>query len=180
MKRYGVLSALAVLAFVALPGRAVAADGPTSGAISLSPDWLSFPAAAFAQSQLSQADWQRQYDSAKARRSSGLKKVIIGLVMEGGGVAMVMAGATTCAASSFDDDCSGSGAVAGIGALTAVAGAVPFWWGVIQWVGANGDVRSLEATQPRTPSTQLVPLSDHQAIQFSAGLRPTVGYRLNW
>lgn len=180
MRTHLVLSAFVVLLIVAVPGGAAAAEGPGSDAISSA--WLNVPMAALVQGQQTQAqiDWQKQYDVAKARRKSGLKKVVIGLAMEGGGVAMVLAGATTCANTSLYNNCSGSGAVAGIGALTALAGAVPFWWGVIQWVGANGDVHSLEATKPSGTSAQSIGLTDHQAIQFSVGLRPTVGYRLNW
>lgn len=125
-------------------------------------------------------DWQRQYDVAKARRKSGLKKVVIGLAMEGGGIAMALAGATTCSVTSVNNDCSGSGSVAAIGVLTSLAGAVPFWWGVIQWLGANSDVHSLEATKPAGTAAHSIGLTDHQAIQLSAGRRSGVGYKLSW
>ena len=125
-------------------------------------------------------EWQRQYDTARARRKSGLKKVIIGLAMGGAGVAMAVAGTSTCANSSFDNDCAGSGTVATVGVLTSAASAVPFWWGVIQWVGANGDVRSLEATRPAATGSQAIRFGDRHTIQFAAGLRPSVAYKVSW
>jgi len=141
---------------------------------------LDFPAGLVGQ-EVTQPEWQRQYDTAKARRKSGLRKVVIGLVMEGGGVAMMMVATTSCINDLFVDDCSGSSAIVTLGAVTAVAGAVPFWWGVIQWVDANSDVHSLEATRPRSASdVKVIRLTDHQAVAYSTGRRRTIGLQLSW
>lgn len=168
-----------LLASLLLCGTAIAGPVAHAPVVAASPR-LDVSPAALGQA-LGQQEWQRQYDTAKTRRKSGLRKVVIGLVMEGGGVAMMMAGSTTCVAKvSVTNDCSGSGAVAATGALVAVAGAVPFWWGVIQWVGANGDVHSLEATKPSGSSAQSINLTDHQAIQLSGGRRPMLAYKVSW
>ena len=66
------------------------------------------------------------------------------------------------------------------GVLTSLAGAVPFWWGAVEWVSANSDVHSLETTRPRQSSVFTIPLTEHQAVGVFTGGTPTVGYAARW
>lgn len=121
-------------------------------------------------------EWEREYEAAKRRRSGGLRKVAIGLISNGAGAGLMLAGVARCGDVYAECD-GGSTALVLSGVGAAGVGTVYFWWGIIQWVGANGDVRSLEATRP-APSS--VPLGDRQAVSFTLGERSVVAYHVSW
>jgi hypothetical protein len=184
----GLISLIATL--VAAP--AFAQDpvpvAPPTGTVAFQPSvarpaGLPFSPAALAgiarQQTLTQPEWQRQYDAAKTRRKSGQKKFLIGVGMGVGGTLM-MAGGYAAAMSDDCDPCRSAQAVALIGTGLVVGGGVSFWWGIMDWAQGNGALNRLQATKPVGGLAHSVPLTEHQALQFSLGARAGIGYRVAW
>jgi hypothetical protein len=139
------------------------------------------PTAMHDQAPTALAEWQRQYDAAKARKDGGKKKMLYGLIAEGAGVAMILTSPTSCSVSvtetSVSSDC-GSG-LRTLGLITTLGGGGVFMWGAIEFFDARGDVSSLESNRPRTSAPAIL-LGEHHAISVSLGQRSTVAYHLTW
>ena len=96
-----------------------------------------------AQSSAAQDAWQLRFDRAQRNRSAGKKKFWLGTSILVGGAILSQTAAFSCDAYSCDYS-----DTALIGAYVALGGGVLELWGIIQWMGANGDLSNLEAQRP--------------------------------
>lgn len=185
-----ILQSFAAFAFVALgvlvapsPVRAQVVQFDTAG-VKTEPmlgetDHLSPVAKTFSESirqTLTRAQWQEEYDVATRRKNSGKRKMLYGLIGNGVGFVVMMAGVGSC--DFYSTDCSGSNALVGIGAITTLAGGGYFVWGLIDYYDARGDMASLERRRPSGAAA--LPVADGHAIAFTAGRSPSLGYRVSW
>ena len=129
-----------------------------------------------------QSDWRKQYDEAKARKSGGKTKMLLGLAMDGAGIATAYLAADHCVNNIFNNvvtDCSGSSSMMLLGGLIAAGGGITFIWGLVEYIDANGDVKTLEAQRPAGDRTG-ISIGDHQEVALSLGRRSSVAYRVSW
>src|SRR5436309_1740207 len=113
------------------------------------------------------SDWQNQYDIAKSRKAGGKKKMFIGLGLDAAGVATVFLSANNCVNKVTDlySDCSGNVSAILRGGLMGAGGGITFIWGLIEYIDANGDVRSLERQRPAgQDQTASIPVGEHQSV----------------
>jgi hypothetical protein len=179
--RLGYLALVTFLPAVC-PSPLLAADEPptTEVAVASHPDLSSRHLATLLEP--AQSDWHKQYDTAKARKASGKKKMFIGLALDGAGIATIFAAGSSCGIDdAIRNGCSGNISAMTIGGLMGAGGGITFIWGLIEYIDGNGDVRSLESQRPAAQNqAAAVPLGDHQALSFTLGQGSSVGYRVSW
>jgi hypothetical protein len=109
--------------------------------------------------------------------------MFIVLAQDGAAVTTVFLAVNNCVnkVTDFYADCSRNVSAMLLGGLMGAGGGITFIRGLIEYIDANGDVRSLERQRPagQTSSGQAaaVPLGDHRALTFTVG--KTVRRRLS-
>lgn len=139
-----------------------------------------------------QDDWQRQYDTARATKNSGKKKMLVGIGI--GAAAFVVA---NLAASDCRDDrlnvtralqgrietCEGNLSTITIAGIGSAGGGALFIWGLVQYMDGNGDMRALESQRPKPTaiSTALtMALSERSELRVTVGRRSAASIGLTW
>lgn len=129
--------------------------------------------------QQSQADWQREFDAAKAKKSSGKKKMLIGLGVATIGIVVAVAATDSCVNSIINNGtCDGSSGAATLGWIADLGGSGVFVWGLIDYFDGNGDMNRLAATKPGTSAA--IAFGDHQQLNLSLRKGAALRYRVTW
>jgi hypothetical protein len=132
--------------------------------------------------QASQADWQREFDTAMQRKSSGKKKMLIGAGVSVGGMLIAALGAgSSCDVEEVlvGGTCDDGLGLVWVGTAAAVGGSGLLLWGGIEYFDANGDLNRLNARRPQSTAS-FIPLNDRFSVGVSAGARNAVAIRTSW
>lgn len=135
------------------------------------------------------SEWQRQYDAAEIKRQAGKKKMLIGALVMGGGLAIAVASvagadndAKDCINKGQCDDLlddSGAGSGAMLGTVIYLGGGGVLTWGILQWHDASQKIDQLEL-QKAGKSATLFEFGRHQSIGVRASAAPSVQYQVAW
>jgi hypothetical protein len=131
--------------------------------------------------QQNATDWQREYEQALDRKSSGKKKMLIGAAATVGGALFAGMAARECDVDDFIDGngCDDELDLAWLGYLTSVAGGGMLIWGGIEFFDANGDLNRLEQRRP-TSSSASIPLTRHLELLVGGGARKSLSASVSW
>lgn len=136
---------------------------------------------------VAQANWQSQFDALQARRSSGKKKVLLGLIGIVGGTLGAQLAAEDCVEDAFNsiytgefETCSGNASVMYLGYLAATGGTALGIWGGVQWADANSQLSSLGPKRSPSPAAIAVPLGDNHGVKLALGTNRSLTYNIGW
>ncbi len=127
--------------------------------------------------------WQTQMNEAEGRKARSKKLMIFGGVAAVGGTILGVAAVNSCVDSVFSGattTCGGQSALSTMGWLVSLGGDVGFIWGLVEFIGANGDISRLSAQRPGGTEAVSISLSTNQDVALRVGRGANVSYRVRW
>lgn len=127
--------------------------------------------------------WQREMNAARARKDTGKKLMIFGGIAAVGGTVLGVAAVDSCVNAILYTDstnCGGQSALSTVGWLVSLGGDVTFVWGLVDFIGANGDISSLNARRSGGHDVAAFNLSPRQRVALEMGHGAKVAYKVRW